>query len=113
MGETTSDYLTHRMPPALAVALGGIALAAALAVPAVAHWRFGLNAILAFWFAYIVTRPVGASFADWMAVSHKRGGLGWGTGPVTLVLAAVIVGFVGYLTATRKDVRNEHIGSPS
>ena len=44
--------------------------------------RFGLNAILAFWFAYIVTRPLGASFADWLAVPHSRGGLGFGYGPV-------------------------------
>ena len=45
---------------------------------------FGLNEIFAFWFAYIVTRPLGASFADWMGVSHARGGLGLGTGSVSL-----------------------------
>ena len=38
------------------------------------------NAVLAFWLAYILTRPLGASFADWMGVSHARGGLDWGTG---------------------------------
>jgi uncharacterized membrane-anchored protein len=44
----------------------GVMFAALIAVPAVAYWRFGMNAVLAFWFAYIVTRPLGASFADWM-----------------------------------------------
>ena len=45
-------------------------------------WR--LRAVLAFWFAYIVTRPLGASFADWMAVPNSRGGLGFGYGPVSV-----------------------------
>jgi uncharacterized membrane-anchored protein len=82
----------------------GIMFAALIAVPAVAYWRFGMNAILAFWFAYIVTRPLGASFADWLAVPHSRGGLGFGYGPVSLVLAVLIVGFVAYLASSRIDV---------
>jgi len=82
----------------------GIMFAALIAVPAVAYWRFGMNAILAFWFAYIVTRPLGASFADWMAVPHSRGGLGFGYGPVSLVLAVLIAGFVAYLASSRIDV---------
>ena len=85
----------------------GVLFAVVFAVPALAYWLFGLNAILAFWFAYIVTRPLGASFADWLGRPHCLGGLGLGTGPVSLVLAIVIVGFVGYLTVTRKDVKGE------
>jgi len=80
----------------------GILFAVVFAVPAVAYWRFGLNAIFAFWFAYIVTRPLGASFADWMGVSHARGGLAWGAGPVSLALAGLIVAFVTYLTVTHR-----------
>jgi uncharacterized membrane-anchored protein len=81
----------------------GLLFAAAIAVPAVGYWRFGLNAILAFWSAYVLTRPLGASFADWLAVSHARGGLDLGTGPVSLVLAALIALCVAYLSVTRKD----------
>jgi uncharacterized membrane-anchored protein len=81
----------------------GLLFAAAIAVPAVGYWRFGLNAILAFWSAYVLTRPLGASFADWLAVSHPRGGLDLGTGPVSLVLAALIALCVAYLSVTRKD----------
>jgi uncharacterized membrane-anchored protein len=66
-----------------------------------------MNSILAFWFAYVVTRPLGASFADWLAVSPERGGLGLGTGPVSFVLAAMIAGFVAYLSATGKDTPEE------
>jgi uncharacterized membrane-anchored protein len=83
----------------------GLMFAAVIALPAVGYWRFGWNPVLAFWFAYVVTRPLGASFADWMAVSSARGGLALGTGPVSLVLAALIAAFVAYLSITRKDVR--------
>ncbi len=77
--------------------------AAVIAVPAVGYFRFGMNSILAFWFAYVVTRPLGASVADWLAVSSARGGLALGTGPVSLVLAAVIAAFVYHLSKTGKD----------
>ncbi|MEY9962021.1 putative membrane-anchored protein [Streptacidiphilus sp. MAP12-16] len=91
----------------------GVMFAALFAVPALAFWLFRLNGIFAFWFAYIVTRPFGASFADWMGVSHVRGGLAWGTGPVSLALAGVIAGFVGFLAVTRKDVARETDQAPS
>jgi uncharacterized membrane-anchored protein len=82
----------------------GVMFAIVIAIPALAHWRFGMNAILAFWFAYVATRPLGASFADWMGVSHARGGLALGAGPVSLALAALIVCFVVYLsTASTSD----------
>ena len=73
-------------------------------IPAIGYWRFGWSPILSFWFAYLVTRPLGASFADWMGKPKADGGLGWGQGTVSLVLTALIVGFVWYLAATRKDV---------
>jgi uncharacterized membrane-anchored protein len=60
------------------------------------------NAVLAFWLAYILTRPLGASFADWMGKSPTIGGLGGGDGPVSLTLLVIIVCFVGYVTITRK-----------
>ena len=76
--------------------VSGLMFAAVIAVPAIAFWQFGLPEIPAFWFAYIVTRPLGASFADWVGVSHERGGLDWGTGPVSLALAILICVFVAY-----------------
>jgi uncharacterized membrane-anchored protein len=74
-------------------------------MPALAYRFLGLNAIVSFWFAYIVTRPLGASFADWMGKPHSLGGLAWGDGRVSTALTILIVGFVGYLTVTRRDVR--------
>ncbi len=78
--------------------------AAVIAIPALGYWRAGMNAILAFWFAYVVTRPLGASIADWLAVSHHRRGLALGSGPVSLVLAAMIAAIVAYLSVTRLDL---------
>jgi uncharacterized membrane-anchored protein len=91
----------------------GVLFAALIAVPAVGYWRFGLNAVFAFWFAYIVTRPLGASFADWLAVPPERGGLGLGYGPVSLMLAIVIVGFVVYLSVTGRDVPGRDVADPA
>ena len=84
--------------------VSGVVFTLLIAVPAVAHRWFGLNAIVAFWFAYIVTRPLGASFADWLGVSHARGGLNWGTGGVSIGTAILITGVVAYLAA-REPVR--------
>lgn len=86
----------------------GILFSVLIAIPALAYWLFGLNEIFAFWFAYIITRPLGASFSDWISVPHSRGGLGLGTGPVSLVETIIIVILVGYLTVTRKDIHDEH-----
>lgn len=79
---------------------------AVIAVPALGYWKTGWNEILAFWFAYIVTRPLGASFADWMGKS-TLGGLGIGDGWVSLALALAAIGLVRYLTVSRKDMKDE------
>lgn len=82
----------------------GIMFTVAILIPALAWWKFRLNAVLAFWTAYVLTRPLGASYADWMGVAHSFGGLGLGRGHVALYLTAVIIGFVAYLAVTRVDV---------
>ncbi|MFF4404757.1 hypothetical protein [Streptomyces sp. NPDC001404] len=81
----------------------GILFAVAIAVPALSGRFAWMNPVAAFWSAYILTRPLGASFADWMGVPGARGGLGWGTGPVTLALLVPILCLVGYLAVSRKD----------
>lgn len=75
-------------------------------IPALGYWKFGLNAIFAFWFAYVVTRPLGASVADWLGKPYL-GGLGWGDEKVAPVLTILIVAFVAYLTVSRKDLPDE------
>jgi uncharacterized membrane-anchored protein len=82
----------------------GVMFVVLILVPAVAHRWFGLAAVPAFWFAYVLTRPLGASFADWLGASAKRHGLGLGAGPVSLVSTVVIVALVTYLARSGKDV---------
>jgi uncharacterized membrane-anchored protein len=72
-------------------------------IPVVLHYVFKVNEIFTFWFAYIITRPLGASFADWFGKPKNIGGLNIGDTTVSLVAIAIIVILVGYLTVTHKD----------
>ncbi len=83
--------------------LSGMMFVGLIAVPAVAYRLFGLNEVVAFWFAYILTRPLGASFADWMGKPTSLGALGWGDLVVVAGLTILIIGFVRYLTVTHVD----------
>jgi len=110
MGTAAGDlaaYTAH-----LGFLSAGILFAAVFAIPAVGYFATDLNAIFAFWFAYILTRPVGASFADWAGKPRHAGGLGYGDGPVTAILAALIVALVGYLAVTHTDEETTRPGRP-
>jgi len=89
----------------------GVMFLVVITIPAVAHWRFGMNAIAAFWFAYIVTRPLGASFADWLAWPHSASGLGLGHGAVSLYSTVIIAGLVAYMSVTGKDIAVRRVAS--
>ena len=84
-----------------------VLFAGVITIPAIGYWRFHWNAVFAFWFAYVVTRPLGASCADWMGKPVSLGGLGWGQGRVSLVLTSIIACLVAYLAVTRKDVQRD------
>lgn len=83
-----------------------IVFAVLFALPGLAFWLFGLNAVAAFWLSYIVTRPLGASIADWLGKPFL-GGLGLGDDKISIVLTVLIVAVVGYLSVTHKDVARE------
>lgn len=82
----------------------GILFTVVFIVPFLAQRLLGLNEIVAFWFAYIITRPLGASYADWLAVPASQGGLNLGKGPVSIALWLLIFAFVAFLAVTRTDV---------
>jgi uncharacterized membrane-anchored protein len=76
-----------------------------IAAVAVAHYALKLNAVLSFWLAYILTRPLGASIGDWMSQhSHKYGGLGLGATGTSYIFLGCILLLVTYLSITRRDV---------
>jgi uncharacterized membrane-anchored protein len=80
---------------------------AIIAVIAIAHFRFGLNAVLAFWLAYILTRPLGASLGDYLSQPASHGGLGLGTVGTSALFLLTILAVVTYLSITRVDDTGE------
>jgi uncharacterized membrane-anchored protein len=95
---------------ALLLFVGAIALVAAL------HYGLGMNAVLSFWLAYILTRPLGASTGDLLASPRTDGGLGFGTTVTSFVFLGAILAVVTFLTITRRDVteieaESEHVKS--
>jgi uncharacterized membrane-anchored protein len=89
----------------LGYAWSAVLFAAIILVPAVGYRWLGWGEVFCFWFAYVMTRPLGASIADWMGKPVHDGGLGWGSGPVAVVLTLAIVACVGYLAVTKSDVQ--------
>jgi uncharacterized membrane-anchored protein len=77
---------------------------AVIAIVAVAHFRFRLNAVLALWIAYILTRPLGASIGDFLSQARSNGDLGLGTTGTSALFLTAILGLVSYLAVTRRDV---------
>ncbi|MEO7263578.1 MAG: hypothetical protein ABIW38_01640 [Ferruginibacter sp.] len=69
-----------------------------------AYKYFKLNAVLTFWIAYILTRPLGASIGDYLSQSPADGGLGFGTVVTSIIFLLLILATVIYLTKTKKDV---------
>jgi uncharacterized membrane-anchored protein len=82
-----------------------VLFAAIIAVPALAWRRGWLNPIAAFWASYVVTRPLGASLADWFGKAHAQTGLGLGDGTVSAIGLVAFIALVAYLARTRRDVQ--------
>lgn len=101
-------YLAAGIVFAALIACIAVARYAVVTVAALERHRVSRNSVFAFWAAYVLTRPLGASFADWTGKPHSWGGLGYGDGPVALVLALALVALVAYLAVTRIDVDTAH-----
>jgi uncharacterized membrane-anchored protein len=102
LGTAAGDLSAEKLDLGYAVSIlifGGL-----IAAVAIGHYAFGLNAVLAFWLAYILTRPLGASIGDEMSQnSHKYGGLGLGTTGTSYIFLGCILALVAYLSITRRD----------
>lgn len=83
-----------------------IVFALAITIPASGYRWLRWNAVLSFWLAYVLTRPLGASVADWLGKPASATGLGWGDGRVSLAFTLLIAVGVSYLAITRSDVQD-------
>ncbi len=101
LGTAAGDLVAEKF--ALGYMISALLFAGLIVTVTVAHYRFKLNAVLAFWIAYILTRPLGASIGDYLSQSGANGGLGLGTVVTSAIFLFTILATVTYLTITKKD----------
>lgn len=106
VGDWTLELTGWGPGTAILLPLGLIAVVALL-------WRLGANAVLAFWIAYILTRPLGANIGDWLALPTDQQGLGLGAMLTSVVFLAAILAVVAYLSVSRADVVERHRPAPA
>ena len=108
LGTAAGDLTAERLN--VGYAWSAVLFAALIAAVAFAHYRFRLNAVLAFWIAYILTRPLGASLGDLLSQARADGGLGLGTTVTSVIFLLAILVVVVYLSITRKDATEAKAG---
>jgi uncharacterized membrane-anchored protein len=104
LGTALGDFTATAL--GLGYLASGILFGIIILIPALARWQLRLNGVAAFWFAYVVTRPLGASFADYISKAPNISGIGFGDGPTAVVFTAVVVVLVLYLTIVRPDIQD-------
>jgi uncharacterized membrane-anchored protein len=109
LGTAAGDLAAERLN--LGYLVSALLFGGVIAAIAVAHFRFGLNAVLAFWLAYILTRPLGASLGDYLSQPATNGGLGLGTVGTSALFLLTILAVVTYLSITRVDDTARREGS--
>jgi len=103
LGTALGDYTASSLN--LGYLSSGILFGVVILLPAVARWRFGLNSVTAFWTAYVLTRPLGASFADYFSKPRDTSGISFGDGPTAVVFAIAVLVLVTYLALARPDIQ--------
>lgn len=103
LGTALGDFTATAL--GLGYLASGILFGVVILIPLVAWSAFKLNAVVAFWFAYVVTRPLGASFADYVSKSHALSGINFGDGPTALIATIAVAILVAILAITRYDVQ--------
>lgn len=101
LGTASGDLFAEKL--ALGYLVSACIFAGVIAAVSVAYYKFKLNPVLAFWIAYVLTRPLGASIGDYLSRTPDVGGLGLGTTVTSVIFLAAILGLVVYLTLTKKD----------
>ncbi|HLG67199.1 MAG TPA: hypothetical protein VKV36_04930 [Acidimicrobiales bacterium] len=103
MGTAVGDFTAYTLH--LGYFSSAFLFGALMVVPAAGYRWFRWNGVLSFWFAYVLTRPLGASLADGFGKPRDLGGMGLGDGAVALAIGVVILAIVAYLAITGADVQ--------
>jgi len=101
LGTASGDLIAEKLN--VGYLLSAVIFAGAIAVIYFAHKKFKFNSVWAFWIAYILTRPLGASIGDFLSQARTDGGLGLGTTITSIIFLLAILSLVIYLSLTRKD----------
>lgn len=101
LGTAAGDLVAEKF--AFGYLPSAVMFAVVIVAIAIARYALGLNAVLAFWAAYILTRPLGASLGDYLSQSTDDGGLGLGTKITTAAFLIIVLALVAFLSVTRKD----------
>ena len=109
LGTAAGDLVAESMN--LGYGMSALLFGAMIAAVAAAHYGLKMNAVLAFWLAYVLTRPLGASFGDMLSQPVTDGGIGLGTVVTSGLFLAAITSLVMFLTVTRKDVIKAKVAS--
>jgi uncharacterized membrane-anchored protein len=108
LGTSAGDLLSERL--GLGYPLSAVMFAGAIALIYLLYRFKVMNEVLAFWLAYILTRPLGASVGDMLTQEKNAGGLGLGTIPISVVcLLGIVVGII-YLSRQEKNRVNPRAG---
>jgi uncharacterized membrane-anchored protein len=101
LGTAAGDLSAERLN--LGFLVSALIFGGMIAVVAIAHFRFKVNAVAAFWIAYVLTRPLGASIGDYLSQPRGDGGLALGTTGTSVLFLGAILALVAFLTVTRTD----------
>jgi uncharacterized membrane-anchored protein len=99
LGDFTADSLN------MGYLVSGFFFLGVFLLPAITWRWFGADSVASFWAAYVVTRPLGASFSDWISKPSELTGLNWGNGRTAIAFAIVVLVLVVYLAGVRPDVQ--------
>src|SRR4051812_6004655 len=110
LGTAAGDLTAERLN--LGYWVSALIFAGVIALVALAHLRFRLNAVAAFWIAYILTRPLGASIGDYLSQPRADGGLGLGTTVTSVLFLSAILVVVTFLAITKRDVTGTELDPP-
>jgi uncharacterized membrane-anchored protein len=102
LGTATGDLLAEYLK--LGYAQSALVFGAAIAMITIGYYYFKINPILAFWLAYILTRPLGASTGDLLSQPTTNGGLGWGTVGTSMLFLSIIMSLIIYLSFKQKKL---------